>query len=637
MNTNDNRLKAHNLIDHIFKDLFPRHGMVQRPAQIQLSHEMLDAMLGVKIALCDAGTGIGKTYAYLVAAVAADLQMGADHRPILISTSSIALQNAVQNEYLPLLSCILMADSVIDYPLKAIIRKGKSHYVCDRRLERRLRQADLEKKNLKAAAALCALQENLDMDRVPHLSRYDRERVCVPQVCDCSSQDCRYKRFLRNCDESQEIFQICNHNLLMADAIHRSSGRRPILPEHCIVIIDEAHKLPEAARDMFGVTLCADDIRSLIRRFKAERYLLAAEILSNSAGALLHRLEQPWDEVTPVSTFLPPLAALAHSLPMIHRQINSLLSPYSRRQLDRVLTAVSLFSSKRSEMLFYTAADEHDGTKLCASVSDLAPQMHHTLWTPGDSFILTSGTLAVGTDFHRFKAQAGLLEEQCILESVSPSPFHYRKNCLMYLPQSQPIQHSEKYFDELADEIAALIQAAFGHALVLFTSYAAMSAVKERLQDRSLVYPLFTLGRNALHITEQFRKTPGAILLATGAAWEGFDFPGDCVSLLVIPRLPFAYPDVMKEKEREQYSSLHQFIQNVAVPEMQIKLRQGFGRAIRTETDTCVIAILDERAGRKQRYAKAVRDALPKMRITDNRQEITKFLRERKPETYFEV
>ena len=127
------------------------------------------------------------------------------------------------------------------------------------------------------------------------------------------------------------------------------------------------------------------------------------------------------------------------------------------------------------------------------------------------------------------------------------------------------------------------------------------------------------------------------MLLATGAAWEGFDFPGDCVSLLVIPRLPFAYPDALKEKEREEYASLRQFIQNVAVPEMQIKLRQGFGRAIRTETDTCVIAILDERASHGRRYYAAMREALPDMRTTSSLQAVTKFLRERKPESYFEV
>ena len=150
MNTNDNRLKAHKLIDHIFQDLLPAHGMAQRPEQIQLSHRMLDAMQDGRIALCDAGTGIGKTYAYLAAATAASaFPTGQIARPIIISTSSIALQNAVLTEYLPLLSCVLMADGILTKPLKAVIRKGKSHYVCDERLDRRLRQVNLAKKNHK--------------------------------------------------------------------------------------------------------------------------------------------------------------------------------------------------------------------------------------------------------------------------------------------------------------------------------------------------------------------------------------------------------------------------------------------------------------------------------------------------------
>ena len=206
--------KAHALIDHIFTDLLPAQGMAERPEQLKLSHRMLDTMLEGGIALCDAGTGIGKTYAYLVAAVAADIRMGACHRPILISTSSIALQNAVQNEYLPLLSCALMADSVIDQPIKAIIRKGKSHYVCDARLCKRLRQVNFQKKDPKAAEALRSLRERLDMDGAQHLSGYDRERVCVPSFCDCDDLDCRYQRFLKRCDTDRHIFQICNHNLL---------------------------------------------------------------------------------------------------------------------------------------------------------------------------------------------------------------------------------------------------------------------------------------------------------------------------------------------------------------------------------------------------------------------------------------
>ena len=639
MNTNDtNRQKAHSMIDHIFKDLFPAQGMTERSEQIKLSHRMLDTMLDGGIALCDAGTGIGKTYAYLTAAAAASrFGTGSSHRPIIISTSSIALQNAVQTEYLPLLSCTLLADGQIDKPLLSVIRKGKGHYVCDERLQRRLRQVNFQKKDPAAADALRSLKDTLDMDKVPHLSGYDRERVCVPQFCDCDHQDCRYRRFLKRCDDDRYVFQICNHNLLLADAIHRSQGRRSILPDHGIIIVDEAHKLPEAAREMFGMTLTAGDIQSMIRQLRAERYLLAADVLTDTAGPLLRKLTAPREEAETLDAYLHLLTIPSRSLPIIEKQVGNLLTVQGRRQLETLRGAVSLFSDPQSNMILYTAEDDDGGTMLCATVSNLTEQMRRILWRPEHAFVLASGTLAVGDDFHRFRSQAGLLDGRRMTESVSLSPFDYRRNCLLYLPQLPPSQSSEAYYDELADEISELIRAAWGHALVLFTSYAAMSAVKDRLRERELSFPLFTLGRNAMHMTERFRQTPGAVLLATGAAWEGFDFPGDCVSLLVIPRLPFAYPDALKEKERENYPSLRQFIQNVAVPEMQIKLRQGFGRAIRTETDTCVIAILDERASHGRRYYAAMRDALPDMRTTSSLRAVTKFLRELKPESYFEV
>ena len=639
MNTNDtNRQKAHSMIEHIFKDLFPAQGMTERSEQIKLSHLMLDTMLDGGIALCDAGTGIGKTYAYLTAAAAASrFGAGSSHRPIIISTSSIALQNAVQTEYLPLLSCTLLADGQIDKPLLSVIRKGKGHYVCDERLQRRLRQVNFQKKDPAAADALRSLKDTLDMDKVPHLSGYDRERVCVPQFCDCDHQDCRYRRFLKRCDDERYVFQICNHNLLLADAIHRSQGRRSILPEHGIIIVDEAHKLPEAAREMFGMTLTAGDIQSMIRQLRAERYLLAADVLTDTAGPLLRKLTAPREESESLDAYLHLLTIPSRSLPIIEKQVGNLLTVQGRRQLETLRGAVSLFSDPQSNMILYTAEDDDGGTMLCATVSDLTEQMRRVLWRPEHAFVLASGTLAVSDDFHRFRSQAGLLDGRRVTESVSLSPFDYRRNCLLYLPQLPPSQRSDAYYVDLADEIAAIIRASCGHALVLFTSYAAMSAVKDRLRERELSFPLFTLGRNAMHMTERFRQTPGAVLLATGAAWEGFDFPGDCVSLLVIPRLPFAYPDALKEKERENYPSLRQFIQNVAVPEMQIKLRQGFGRAIRTETDTCVIAILDERASHGHRYYAAMRDALPDMRTTSSLRAVTKFLRERTPESYYEV
>ena len=159
--------------------------------------------------------------------------------------------------------------------------------------------------------------------------------------------------------------------------------------------------------------------------------------------------------------------------------------------------------------------------------------------------------------------------------------------------------------------------------------------MKERLPDHGLRYPLFTMGRSAIRTTEQFKASPGSVLLAAGAAWEGFDFPGDCVSLLIIPRLPFAVPDALKEKERENHPTLRLFIRAVVVPEMQLKLKQGFGRAIRTETDTCVVAILDERATKGRRYCKDVLAALPKMPVTSSLKDVARFIRAVKDKDYF--
>ena len=637
MNINNNRNNAHSEIDRVFKILLPTRNMAERPAQVALSHQMLDAMLDGGIALCDAGTGIGKTYAYLVAGTAFSrfrAASGLALRPILISTSSIALQNAVRDEYLPLLSDLLTADGMIAEPLQAVIRKGKSHYVCDQRLENRLGQLDLNKKNWRAGAALLTLRGQLDVSEAAHLSRYDRERVCVPQTCDCQRENCRYRSFLEDCDTGQYLFQICNHNLLLADTIHRGRGIKPILPDTCALIVDEAHKLPETARQMFGVTLEAEDIRSLTHGLRCERYLLAAESLGDATASLLRKLSHP-PEDRPFEYYAKSLASPDRSLTVICRQLHGLLTPATRRQLDTVSSTVALFYQGHPDMVFYTEEDSHGGTMLCATISDLTAQLSQTLWRQERPVILTSATLAVGEDFRRFKEETGLLTDNRVAESVSLSPFDYQKNCLLYLPRTPPHQKDGAYYDKLAEEITALLETAQGHALALFTSYAAMSAVKERLQGQGLTYPLFTMGRSAIHTMEQFKAHPGSVLLATGAAWEGFDFPGDCVSLLIIPRLPFAVPDALKEKERENHPTLRLFIRAVVVPEMQIKLKQGFGRAIRTETGTCVVAILDERAAKGQRYRKDALTALPKMPVTGRLEDVAKFIRSVKGPDYF--
>lgn len=632
-----NRQTIHQIIDHIFKNLMPAHGMAERPEQLALSHRMLDALMDGNIALCDAGTGIGKTYAYLTAGVVFQLwrdREGRLPRPILISTSSIALQNAVLNEYIPFLSELLMADGIIEKPIRAVIRKGKQHYVCDERLERRLRQVDMKKKNKAAANALVSLRLSMDIDPAEHLSGYDKERVCVPQVCDCRRSDCRYLAFLRDCKITQYAFQICNHNLLLADAMRREANHRPILPDSCAVVIDEAHKLPEASRQMFGETLEAADIRELAQALKREKYFLAADSLIDLSKPLLQTLEQP-RENKPFSAYARLLAAPERVLNVIGKQLNDQLPPAARRQFREVSRAASLLCEDESDMIRYAARDDDGNTMLCATIPNLSGRLNGALWRQPQPLLLTSGTLAVGDDFHRFREEAGLAGNFRVRESVSLSPFDYEKNCLLYLPKAPLRIRENDYYGKLSSSVAELLRASHGHALVLFTSYAAMSAVKERLVRKNLPWPIITMNRSAVYTVGQFKRRPGAVLLATGAAWEGFDFPGDAVSMLIIPRLPFPQPDAIRERERKNYPTLREYIRAVVVPEMQIKLKQGFGRAIRTESDTCAVAILDERACAGGRYHDDVLAALPEMRRTSNIQEIRQFIHSVKDADYF--
>ena len=632
--------KAHEEIDYIFKTLLPQRGMAERPEQIRLCHSILDAMLDGSIALCDAGTGIGKTFAYLTAGIlhgkcrAAE---GKPQRPILISTSSIALQSAIQKEYLPLLSSVLLSEGLISAPIEAVIRKGKAHYACDARLERRVRQVEGSHKNPAARQALHTAWHVLDLDQLSGMSSYDRGRICVPKRCNCRRKDCRYRCFLDACQSGQYTVQICNHNLLLADLIHRSQKKKSILPDSAAIIIDEAHKLPETARQMFGVTLNAQDFAELIRSLHVEWYVLAAELLSEAVEPLAEKLSLPVEEGAGFDAYQMFLERPHQVLTVICRQLEGLLTRETWRLLSAVASTVSLFYLGNPEMIFYAADDDHGGAMLCGTVSELAAQLQATLWRQEQPIVLTSGTLAVGKDFSRFRTATGLTGERPVMETVCPSPFDYQHNCLLYLPTDPIPLDAADYYDRLAAQIRQLAAASHGHALVLFTSYLAMSAVKERLQAAALPFPVFTMGKRPALTLAAFRAAPGSILLATGAAWEGLDFAGDGVSMLIIPCLPFAYPDAVKEKEREDYPNLREFLRSVVVPEMQIKLRQGFGRAIRTETDTCVVAVLDPRAARGRRYFQSMAEALPGMPVTGSLRAVEHFYRAHKDAGYFRL
>ena len=193
---------------------------------------------------------------------------------------------------------------------------------------------------------------------------------------------------------------------------------------------------------------------------------------------------------------------------------------------------------------------------------------------------------------------------------------------------------SEKEVEYLAEQICRLVEAAHGHTLVLFTSYALMGAVYNQIKDR-LSFPLMEVWRHSSDVIHKFKQTNNAVLFAAGSCWEGVDFPGDMVSSLIIVRLPFPVPDPLSEAEREQYPSLQDYIRSVIIPDMQVKLRQGFGRAIRTENDTCAISILDHRAAPGERHHQAVLEALPNLRITRKIKEVEEFIRAKKSSDYF--
>ncbi len=265
--------------------------------------------------------------------------------------------------------------------------------------------------------------------------------------------------------------------------------------------------------------------------------------------------------------------------------------------------------------------------------------LREDLWDKNLPVILTSGTLSAAGSFTHLKKKLGLdgLKLARVMETTKPSPFDYKKNTLLYLSNTVPFPDNDDphYIRAVAEEVERLIQASHGHTAVLFTSYKAMDLVFGRIATARLPYPLFRLGRGGSGAIEQFKRSKGGVLFASGALWEGIDIPGDALSMLIIVRLPFAVPDPVGEYERTLYENLEEYKRWAVTPEMLVKLKQGHGRLIRTETDTGVVAILDCRALPGAAYHRHMLAALPACRVVYRVSEVERFFREKKPKTYF--
>lgn len=639
--------RAYAEAERIFRVILPENGLAVREEQIVLCHAMLDSLLHNTIALCDAGVGIGKTYAYLIACILARKYSLGLNRPVVISTSSVALQEALMEEYLPFLSSTLLSGGVISEPLSACVRKGKERFVCDERFTRRLRAIAGKKKNARQLAALRSLMLEYDLDMVTGLSDFDRRQICIPKVCpkNCAGKDsCRYHMYLRQVQRGTVVFQICNHNYLLADAMHRQQGIYPLLQDYGMLVVDEAHKLTDAACQMYGENLSRqtfEELYVLLEREKCGSAVQALREKSDRLMAAFQKASDAWQDERRLpfvltSTRRKALKECADSFCSLQKRLRGKTPEWLFCRLGKMESVLRLFMEREAEYILYLQYDREGSPRLCATSRDIPRKLRHALWSQRIPALLTSGTLKAGTSFEPVIRQVGLGTVRKVQTFCAPSPFDYERNCLLYFPAGRETAStgSQQEIDQIADEILRLVQATCGHTLVLFTSYSLMGAVYNLVKDRMPV-PLMEVWRNSQDMIRRFKRAPNAVLFAAGSCWEGIDFPGDMVSSLIIPKLPFPVPDPIREAQRANYMTLREYIRNSIVPEMQVKLRQGFGRALRTETDTCSVAILDHRAAPGGKYHKEVMDALPLIPVTRRVEDVNEFIRARKGPDYF--
>lgn len=630
--------ESHRIAEQIFREILPRHGMAVREEQIALCHEVLDTLYNKEISLCEAGVGIGKTLAYLVACILWQMHRPSQLKmPMAISTSSVALQDAILNEYLPDLSAVLLSEGIIAAPITAVIRKGKERFVCDARLAER--QAKAISKGSRQKGSLRMAENVFDLDHIPGLSRYDRCRICVPQSCprDCFLHlDCRYQQYLR--DSRKSDIQICNHNYLLANASHRLEERPLLLRQYQALVVDEAHKLPDAARQMYTETLSAqdmDDLCSLLQQahFKGLSKRLRTVFLTLSISCVPSFAMTKRKISIPFSLTPFRQAAIADCINLL-QYIGSQpdMPHYLQYRLAETESLLRLFLLDVPTRILYLEFSADGQLTFCAASNRVPQLLRSALWNTREPTILTSGTLTAAGDFDHTKQLLGLAAYAPLRHFRAESPFNYRKKCLLYIAARRAAAVPENQY--LANQIVRLTAACHGHALVLFTSYRQMRNVYDALGGR-LTFPVFQAGRGQNRTIQKFKESGNGVLFAAGSCWEGIDFPGDMVSLLIIAKLPFPIPDPVSDYERQQYPNLRDYINAEIIPEMQKKLRQGFGRAIRTEQDSCVVAILDERAGIGGKYHDAALAALPSCPITEKIEDVQQFIREQKRPDYF--
>ncbi len=687
----EGRNPAEQMLTYIFKEVMPQEGYRLRKSQLALAKKILSTLMHGRTALCEAEVGTGKTHAYLIASLIYRMYLKNEHekgrgiteakhkRPITIATASISLQKSIVDDYIPAISNMLEKHGIIDKPLAYVVRKGKEHYICDMRLVGYANS--LEERDESTVSTLEKIRtygwKNIDLGNVSNLNKYAKSMICVPQTCSgefCKMHGkCRYSKLKEYFDSEDIDIQITNLNYYLADAIRRGENLTPLLRDPCALIFDEAHLLVGVARSMYGKSFQNTTIN------KISEYVQDLHITNSRLSMILYDDSEKLKELNDkffslvvkkarenamdedaeryaVSIHSHTLRGYLFSLKQLLEKIaNELrcemnISERSVRKAKYVGRLCRMTSQKIEWMLSardlifwldYPKATQKTSNQMsiCGMPKNIPDLLYANVWSSATPKVLTSGTLSIGGDFTHTKKMTGinLLAQNRVVECTYESPFDYELNTVMYFSENVPFPNGKdkEYINGLADELERLIRTTHGHTLVLFTSYRTMDItygiIKERIPD----IPIMMMSKGNLIGIKEYRESGNGVLFATGSCWEGIDIPGDILSSLIIVKLPFPTPDPILDYEKSLYSSEEDFKNHVVVPQMQIKIKQGCGRLIRTEKDQGVISILDSRCRPGGKYYDDVMRAVRSGKKTSDIKTVRAFIEKVKTPDYF--
>jgi ATP-dependent DNA helicase DinG len=640
-----------------YADIFGREGplaraiagFATRPEQIAMADHVHDALRQGGRLIVEAGTGTGKTFAYLAPALTSG-------RRVIVSTGTRTLQDQLFHRDLPTIA------KALGRPVRVALLKGRANYLCVHRLELAEQQAVARGLRREVAVALPKVREwaritkRGDVSEAKHLS--DTHPVwpwvtstrdnCLGADCEKFDQ-CHVVQARREAQASDVI--VVNHHLLLADLVLKEEGFADLLPGADGIIIDEAHQFPEVATHFLGFSVSVRQLQSLTRDLAAELLLSGAHV--EVSAALVQTIERHvaelQDELGRIEgrcEFKDWAAGLFECIEHVHAWIAELarsleepaknyagLAAIRRRSVElstRLASFLDTDEDMRAASVRWAQAGQH-GASLHFVPLDVARQLGALIDAHANAWIFTSATLAVADSFKHFMRRIGVREATT---ARFDSPFDFARQTLLYLPPGLDSPSSPRYTQQVIDAALPVLAASGGRAFLLFTSHRAMREAADLLFQRlgaTLPFPVFVQGdapRDAL--LSKFRAAGNAVLLGTSTFWEGVDVKGAALSVVVIDKLPFAVPDdpVLKARlEAIEQRGGNPFFEE-QIPRAVIALKQGVGRLIRDRHDFGVVMLCDPRL-RSRGYGRVFLASLPAMPRTNRLDEVTAFLHER--------